>query len=55
MLLTHGDGMDYAAHIDYRDITELLQRLAVSDLGFIKTENLYEIDGQRAYSLGQGE
>jgi isocitrate dehydrogenase len=55
MLQAHGDGMDYAAHINYRDITELLQRLAVSDLGFIKTENLYEIDGQRAYSLGQGE
>ncbi|MEL6143077.1 MAG: hypothetical protein AAFU67_15845 [Bacteroidota bacterium] len=34
---------------------QLLNRLALSGLNFIKTENLYEFDGRRAYSLGQGE
>jgi isocitrate dehydrogenase len=39
----------------YYDIISLLQRLMSAGLNFIKIENLYEIDGQRAYSLGQGE
>lgn len=44
-----------AHNIDYQDITELMNRLHQSGLGFIKIENLYEINGERAYSLGQGE
>jgi hypothetical protein len=32
-----------------------LNRLVEKGLDFIKIENLYEIDGVRAYSLGQGE
>jgi isocitrate dehydrogenase len=33
----------------------LLMRAAEAGLDFIKTENLYSFDGQRGYSLGQGE
>lgn len=46
---------DATAHVAYRQIVELLERLMQSGLNFIKTENLYEIEGRRAYSLGQGE
>jgi isocitrate dehydrogenase len=41
--------------IDYATITSLLQRLSEAHLNFIKIENLYEMNGKRAYSLGQGE
>ena len=41
--------------IRYQDVTGLLSRLTEAGLNFIKIENLYEIDGERAYSLGQGE
>lgn len=37
------------------DVIELLNRLSNVDVDIIKTENLYEFNGQRAYSLGQGE
>ncbi len=50
-----GSGMSFAAPVDYSDITALLQRLMAEGLHFIKIENLYEIGGRRAYSLGQGE
>jgi isocitrate dehydrogenase len=33
----------------------LLARVAAASLDYIKTENLYNFDGQRGYSLGQGE
>ncbi|HMP25969.1 MAG TPA: hypothetical protein PKC76_17695 [Saprospiraceae bacterium] len=33
----------------------MLNRLTEAGLDCIKTENLYEINGVRAYSLGQGE
>ncbi len=33
----------------------LLARAAQAGLDFVKTENLYNFDGQRGYSLGQGE
>ncbi|MAW61528.1 MAG: isocitrate dehydrogenase [Planctomycetes bacterium] len=36
-------------------IIHLLQRLGVAGLDAIKTENLYQFDGQPGYSLGQGE
>jgi isocitrate dehydrogenase len=36
-------------------LADLLGRVAESGLDFVKTENLYTFDGQRGYSLGQGE
>ncbi len=43
------------APVDYEQVVALLSKL--SHLGFdvIKTENLYEFDGKRGFSLGQGE
>jgi isocitrate dehydrogenase len=41
--------------IDYLALIQLMESSHQAGLGIIKTENLYEIDGQRAYSLGQGE
>ena len=37
------------------DIVALLQRLADRGFDFIKTEHLYEFDGERGYSLAQGQ
>jgi len=37
------------------EIVDLLRRLSEAGLEFIKTDNLYEFDGERGYSLGQGE
>jgi len=37
------------------DIIQLQANLSESGIDIIKTENLYEFDGKRAYSLGQGE
>jgi isocitrate dehydrogenase len=39
----------------HQQIVALLDRVAASGLDFIKTENLYNFDGQRGYSLDQGE
>lgn len=36
-------------------IVRILTDALVEDLDIIKTENLYEFDGQRGYSLGQGQ
>jgi isocitrate dehydrogenase len=36
-------------------IVTLLGRIADAGIDFIKTENLYDFDGEPAYSLGQGE
>lgn len=36
-------------------IPNLLQSALLEDIDVIKTENLYEFDGARAYSLGQGQ
>lgn len=41
--------------IDNNDITKLLQRIIEHKLDFIKTENLYNFNGEPGYSLGQGE
>ena len=38
-----------------QDIVSLLQNLCDGGFDVIKTENLYEFDGRRGYSLGQGE
>jgi len=48
-------GMKHVVPINYENIIGLLQRLTDAELNFIKIENLYEINGERAYSLGQGE
>lgn len=37
------------------DIVELLQKAALTQIDVIKTENLYQFDGVRGYSLGQGQ
>jgi len=37
------------------DLIDLLRHLSEHNIDIIKTENLYEFDGERAYSLGQGE
>jgi isocitrate dehydrogenase len=36
-------------------IAELLARLAKAGVDFVKTENLYTFNGERGYSLGQGQ
>ena len=41
--------------LTHRQICTLLQRIADAGLDFIKTESLCNFDGQRAYSLDQGE
>ncbi len=48
-------GMNMVYPVSYQDIIDLLERLDSEGLHFIKLENLYEIEGKRAYSLGQGE
>ncbi len=44
-----GDG------ISHDQIISLLQRVGDAGFDFIKTENLYNFDGERGYSLDQGE
>lgn len=41
--------------IKYQDVLDLLTELNSREIMVIKTENLYEFDGRRAFSLGQGE
>jgi isocitrate dehydrogenase len=41
--------------ITHAQIISLLKRFADAGYDFIKTENLYNFDGQRGYSLDQGE
>ena len=41
--------------VDYRDILDLLRSLGDVGLDVVKTENLYDFDGERGYSLAQGE
>jgi len=45
---------DYKA-IDKKQVLELLTALTEAGFDIIKTENLYEFDGKRGFSLGQGE
>lgn len=37
------------------DLIDTLKAIAESNLEIIKTENLYQFDGERGYSLGQGQ
>jgi isocitrate dehydrogenase len=41
--------------VSHTDIVGLLQRVTAAGLDFVKTESLCHFDGQRAYSLDQGE
>lgn len=41
--------------VGHREILELLAKFEAAGLDFIKTENLYTFDGERGYSMGQGE
>lgn len=41
--------------ISHKHVVDLLQRVADKGLDFIKTEHLVAFDGQKAYSMGQGE
>jgi isocitrate dehydrogenase len=43
------------APIDYLQVMALLSGIHTAGLEVIKTENLYEFDGVRGFSLGQGE
>lgn len=54
-LFPNRDGMKKAVKVDYNHVIALLQRLTNQGFDVIKTENLYRLDGKRAYSLGQGE
>jgi isocitrate dehydrogenase len=41
--------------VDYEHVIALLSKLHNENVEVIKTENLYEFDGRRGFSLGQGE
>jgi isocitrate dehydrogenase len=42
-------------NIEYKDVLSLLTTLHQNEFDVIKTENLYDFDGNRGFSLGQGE
>lgn len=46
---------DGSSPIGHKQVIELLTVLDDAGLDAIKTENLYTMDGERSYSLGQGE
>jgi isocitrate dehydrogenase len=41
--------------VSYDDVVSVLGRIARAGMKFAKTENLHSFDGERGYSLGQGE
>ena len=43
------------ATVSSADIVQLLGKLEADGIDFVKIENLYEFNGERGYSLGQGE
>ena len=42
-------------NIDKEDVVKLLLTAVEKDIDVIKTESLYTFDGQRGFSLGQGQ
>jgi isocitrate dehydrogenase len=48
-------GVPVYAQINFEQIVALLSKLHTKGFDVIKTENLYEFDGKRGFSLGQGE
>ena len=49
------DGKLTYKSVEYSHVIELLTNLNIAGMEVVKTENLYEFDGKRAFSLGQGE
>ncbi|MFD0797116.1 NADP-dependent isocitrate dehydrogenase [Maribacter chungangensis] len=49
------EGQPVYSPVDYEQIVALLSKLYNKGFDVIKTENLYQFDGKRAFSLGQGE
>lgn len=49
------DGMTQSQETTPESLLQLMQAVMEAGYDIIKTENLYEINGKRAYSLGQGE
>jgi isocitrate dehydrogenase len=47
-------GATDGAQVSHPQIISLLKRVAEAGFDFIKTENLYDFDGERGYSLDQG-
>jgi isocitrate dehydrogenase len=47
--------MPDSGEISHEDITNLLNKLVIAKIDFIKVENLYNFDGKPGYSLAQGE
>ena len=41
--------------LDNSDVIDLLNSVSAAGFDFIKTEHLYNFDGERGYSLSQGE
>jgi isocitrate dehydrogenase len=41
--------------VDFSDILKIQNAIASGGFDIIKTENLYQFEGERGYSLGQGE
>jgi isocitrate dehydrogenase len=41
--------------VTHRAIVDLLQRLDTAGVDFVKTEHLCTFDGEKGWSLGQGE
>lgn len=50
-ILPEGEGVT----ITHGDVAALLGRMADAGIDFIKTEHLYNFDGVRGYTIGQGE
>ena len=44
-----------AEPVTHEQIIHLLQSVSKAGLDFIKTENLYTFEGQRGYSVAQGQ
>ena len=49
------EGLVSSSATPYSSVLSLMEKITGAGFDIIKTENLYEIDGKRAYSLGQGE
>jgi isocitrate dehydrogenase len=49
-----GEQTDYRP-VEHREVTALMDALTTGGFEVIKTENLYLFDGERGFSLGQGE
>ena len=48
-------GNPHYPEVDFEQVMDLFSKLHAQGFDMIKTENLYEFDGARSFSLGQGE